>query len=88
MWILAAAGVRRATSDDTSMLPPYNHLPPKRSAAQPPGTYTNRRSTDNCNMSYIVLARVSKTDHCQVSYPPISGRGRAVCLLVLCVRQK
>jgi len=39
MWIRAAAGLSRDTTDDRSALPPYNHLPPKRSAAQPPGIY-------------------------------------------------
>jgi len=42
MWILAAAGVSRDTTDDRSMLPPTNHLPPKRSAAKPPGTCKHR----------------------------------------------
>ena len=37
MWVRAAEGVSRATTDDRSIQPPNNHLPPKRSASQPPG---------------------------------------------------
>jgi len=60
MWILAATGVSRDTTDDRSMQPPNNHLPPKRSAAKPPGTYkhTRRKLFDySCTVKCLIIQR-------------------------------
>ena len=78
-WILAAAGVSRATSDDTRTLPPHNHLPPNRSAAQPPGIYKQTFDRQLYHVLYCILSHVIKTDWCQCIYPPfmwsrLSGR--------------
>ena len=54
-WILAAAGVSRDTTDDRSAQPPYNHLLPKRSAAQPPGIYKQTLDRQQCNVIVFFL---------------------------------
>jgi len=56
MWTLAAAGVSRVTTDDRRTQPPANHLPPKRSAANPPGTYAQKHRCKKTFFSVFYLA--------------------------------
>jgi len=92
MWSRAATGVSMDITDDRSRAPPKNHLPPKRSAAKPPGTYTNRRHavrqlsnlpiSINCPTTfhpYVLLTQIFSQDHpaCDI-YSKFSSRAFCV----------
>ena len=75
IWILAAAGVSRDTTDDRSIPPPYSHFPPNRSANQPPGIYKQTKYTfhilllvlnHNCVKRPKIVINVNNDVYCEL----------------------
>jgi len=71
IWSLAAAGVSRDITDDRSILPPKNHLPPKRSANQPAGIYsTTSAQTSRHNTCIACEVKIATTKRVTWSRDP------------------